>query len=39
MLLRTQDILNMSDYQRKLIKAYLSGERFLSLFQLKLGKV
>lgn len=39
MLLRTQDILNMSDYQRKIIKAYLSGERFLSLFQLKLGKV
>lgn len=39
MLLRIQDILNMSDYQRKIIKAYLSGERFLSLFQLKLGKV
>ena len=40
MLLRTQDILNiMHDYQRKIIKAYLSGEIFLSLLQPKLGKV
>ena len=39
MLLRTQDILNMCDYQRKIIEAYLSGEMFLSLLQPKLGKV
>ena len=39
MLLRTKDILNMHDYQRKIIKAYLLGGIFLSLLQLKLGKV
>lgn len=39
MLLRRQDILNMRDYQRKIIEAYLSGEMFLSLLQPKLGKV
>ena len=39
MLLTTQDILNMRDYQRKIIEAYLLREMFLSLLQLKLGKV
>jgi len=39
MLLRIQDILNMRDYQRKIIEAYLSGEMFLSKLQPKLGKV
>ena len=39
MLSRPRDILNMRDYQRKILEEYLSGKDFLSLLQLKLSKL